>query len=116
MPSLSLDEYQLISDWRTVSILRKEYFMPNDSRIFKAYAKKRGMSIDEYSVFLTGKHFHLKNPNKVTDDRIIEHLNKNCINGKIKYYPDQSDAWIKSFMSRNGYTTKEFLRLYGYIK
>ena len=74
------------------------------------------MSIDEYSVFLTGKHFRSYYPDRVTDDKIIDYLSKNCVNGKLKYYTDQSDAWIKAFMHRHGYSTKEFLRLYGFIE
>lgn len=55
---------------KTVYILKKQHFMPNDSNVYRNLANARGLSTDEYSMFLFGLPFCAANVS-VTDDRIV---------------------------------------------
>ena len=98
---------------KTVYILKKQYFMPNDSNIYRNLANARGLSSEEYSMFLFGLSFCPANVS-VTDDRIIAFLEENTINGQT-YIPSTPDnQWIRSYISRSPYNTEEFIAFYGF--
>lgn len=98
---------------KTVYILKKQHFMPNDSNVYRNLANARGLSTDEYSMFLFGLPFCAANVS-VTDDRIIAFLEENTINGQT-YIPSTPDnQWIRSYISRSPYNTEEFIAFYGF--
>lgn len=70
------------------------------------------MSLEEYSVFLTG--YPYANNRNTTDEKIIEFFEANTIEGRVYISSDTENIWIRSYASRNGYTIKEFVEFYGY--
>ena len=97
----------------TVYILKKPYFMPDDTGTLRNLSNARGLSIEEYIDFLYGLPYC--NPNtSIIDERIISFLQENTINGKTSI-PSTSEAqWIRSYISRTPYTTNEFIEFYGF--
>lgn len=98
---------------KEVFILKKKYFIPTDSQLFRTLAGCRSMSNDEYSLFLFGVPYCTAQTT-VTDDRIIDFLNKNTINGKTFIPPTPDNHWIRSYISRSGYSTSDFIKFYGF--
>lgn len=98
---------------KMVYILKKQHFMPNDSRLFRSMAKDRQMSVEEYSEFLFGVPYCSGNT-QITDERIIAFLNENTVDGMtcIPAVPD--NQWIRSFISRVGYSVNDFIEFYGF--
>lgn len=92
--------------------IRKPYFMPADANRFRSNAQSRGMSVDEYSLFITG--YPLGDARAVTDDQIIAHFKSNLVKGKVYISSDPQHQWIRSLASRNGYTIREFIELYDF--
>lgn len=98
---------------KTVYILKKQYFMPDDSNVYKNLANARGLSSNEYSMLLFGLPFCPPNVS-ITDERIIAFLKENTINGQT-YIPSTPDnQWIRSYISRSPYNTEEFIAFYGF--
>ena len=98
---------------KKVYILKIPYFMPIDSNTFRNLAAARDMSKEDYSQFLFGVSYCSSNTS-ITDDRIIEFLEENTFDG-ITIIPSTPDnQWIRSYISRNNYTTDEFIKLYGF--
>jgi hypothetical protein len=112
---LDFRELEIGVNGSEVSLLRTIYFVParEDLSDFSAYAKKHGMTKEEYGIFLTGKPY--ANDFIITDEKICrffdEHLNEN---GKVYISADPSNQWIKSYASRKGYRISEFIEFYGY--
>jgi hypothetical protein len=50
----------------------------------------------------------------VTDDQITAFLNEHLVDGKVYISSDAKNQWIRSLASRNGYSLKDFIALYGY--
>lgn len=100
------------SDGRVVYIIRKPFFLPTYPEKFRANAQFRGMTSDEYSVFLSG--YTVADSRSVTDDQIITCFEENMVDGKVYISADSKNQWIRSIASRNGYGIKEFIELYGY--
>ena len=113
LDQLSLEELELSTAGRTSSVLKKEYFVPDSPYKFRQFANIRGMSIDEYCLFLTGKEYSTAQAT-VTDEKIIEFLNAHYTNGKLMIPSNNSTQWFRSFISRNGYSIDEIAELYGY--
>lgn len=112
---LSFRENEIIENGSQVSILKVEYFVPNNKDItdFSSYAKKRGMSREEYALFLTGKPY--AKDFSITDEKILDFFEKHLNDqGKVYISADPSNQWIKSYASRKGYKISEFIELYGY--
>lgn len=112
---LGFREHEIALNGSEVSILRVVYFVPAKSDLaeFSSYAKKRGMSREEYAVFISGKPY--VNDFTITDIEIChffdEHLTED---GKVYISADPSNQWIKSYASRKGYRIADFIELYGY--
>lgn len=112
---LDFREIEIAANGSEVSLLRTMYFVParEDISDFSAFAKKHGMSKEEYSIFLTGKPY--ANDFTITDEKICqffdEHLNDD---GKVYISADSSNQWIRSYASRKGYRISEFIEFYGY--
>ena len=68
---------------------------------FRGYANARGMSVEEYSLFLTGAHY-ATGQITVTDDKIVEFLDAHYTNGRLLIPSNNSTHWFRSFISRNG--------------
>ena len=100
------------SDGRVIYIIRKPFFLPTYPEKFRANAQLRGMTSDEYSVFLSG--YTVTDSRSVTDDQIIACFEENMVDGKVYISADSKNQWIRSIASRNGYGIKEFIELYGY--
>ena len=112
---LEFRELEISANGSEVSILRTVYFVPlkEDVCEFSSYAKKHGMSREDYAVFLTGKPY--ANDFTITDVEIRnffdEHLNED---GKVYISSDPSNQWIKSYACRKGYGIADFIAFYGY--
>ena len=95
-----------------VYVLKKPYFRPNHPEYFGACAQQRGMTVDNYSVFLKG-YPHLEQ-RAVTDDRIINFLTQNMKDGKVYISADSQNSWFKNFAHRQGLSINELIELYGF--
>ena len=98
---------------KTVFIMKQPHFMPKDSNEYRILANARGLSNDEYSMFLFGLPFCPMNVS-ITDDRIIAFLEENTINGKTCISSTSDNQWIRSYISRSPYNTEEFISFYGF--
>ena len=97
---------------KIVHIITKPYFIPAYPDKFRANAQLRGMTSDEYSVFISG--YHIGDQRSVTDDQITTFFDENMIDGKVYISSDPKNQWIRSLASRNGYAIKDFVELFGY--
>ena len=100
------------SDGRVINVLRKPFYRPDNPERFRANAQLRGMTTDEYAVFISG-HPYL-DQRSVTDEQIIAFMLENMVDGKVYISSDPKNQWVRSIASRNGYTIKSFIELYGY--
>jgi len=110
---LSFEELHMINSGKTEMILKKEYFIPNNASKFQQYANDRGMTVEEYCSFLTGKGYlnaHLT----INDEKIIRFLNEHYINGMLIIPSNYSTHWFRSFIFKNGYNIDEIAELYGF--
>lgn len=114
MDCLTMEEVKTISNGKTVSILKKEYFCPEDALQFRQLAYARGMNTYDYCVFLTGKNY-AKGHMTITDETIIEYLNSHFIDGKVLIPANASSQWFRTFISRHGYTIDEVASMFGFV-
>ena len=98
---------------KVVHILKKQYFMPTDSHTFRSLAGLRSMTNNEYSMFLFGLPYCTAQTS-VTDDRIIAYLKENTVDGRTFIPSTPDNQWIRSYISRNGYSTNDFIELFGF--
>ena len=106
------DELKLAPLGEIVYILQKPYYKPYDIYKYRLLAQRRGMSLDEYAQFLEGIPYY--GGKNITDNKITEFFEENMVDGKVYISSDSSNQWIRSYASRNGYTLKAFIELYGY--
>ena len=100
------------SDGRVISVLTKPFYRPDNPERFRANAQLRGMTTDEYAVFISG--YPYLDQRSVTDEQIVAFMQENMVDGKVYISSDPKNQWIRSIASRNGYTIKKFIELYGY--
>ena len=100
------------SDGRVINVLTKPFYRPDNPERFRANAQLRGMTTDEYAVFISG--YPYLNQRSVTDEQIIAFMQENMVDGKVYISSDPKNQWIRSIASRNGYTIKSFIELYGF--
>ena len=100
------------SDGRVINVLTKPFYRPDNPERFRANAQLRGMTTDEYAVFFSG--YPYLDQRSVTDEQIIAFMQENIVDGKIYISADPKNQWIRSIASRNGYTIKNFIELYGF--
>lgn len=98
---------------KKISILKKDYFMPNDSATFRSLATARRMSNDEYANFLFGLPYKPAHTS-VTDERIVSFLRENTTNGRTLIPLTPDTQWIRSYISRSPYSMDEFVAFYGF--
>lgn len=110
---LSFEELEIISSGKTISILKEVYFCPENTGRFRQFANLRGMSANEYCVFLTGMNYATAQ-STVDDTKIVEFLNAHYTNGRLMIPANNSTQWFRSFISRNGYTIDEIADMYGF--
>lgn len=111
MDCLSPDEIDISDLGERVYILRQEYFRPKNSNSFRQLANIRGMTVDEYSMFLTGLPV-ASGQSTIDDDKILEFLHAHYVDGRLMIPSNNSTHWFRSFISRNGYTIDEIAKLY----
>lgn len=95
-----------------VHVLTKPYFLPHHPDKFRANAQLRGISLDDYARFISG--YPLGNFRSVTDEQIINFFENNIIESKVYISSDSKNQWIRTLASRNGYSIKDFIELFGY--
>lgn len=100
------------SNGEIVTVFRKPFYRPNDPWRFNTNAQARGMTPDEYAIFLSG-YPHLDQRN-ITDDQIVAFLKGNMVDGKVYISSDPKNQWFRSIASRNGFTIKALIELYGF--
>lgn len=110
---LSMEEIEIISSGKIVSILKQEYFCPEDTSRFRQFANKRGMSTGKYCRFLTGMEY-VTAQSTVHDKKIVDFLNAHYINGRLMIPSNTSTQWFRSFISRHGYSIEGIAELYGF--
>lgn len=98
---LSFEEIEIANSGRHFTVLKKAFFCPEAAVKFRGYANARGMSVEEYSLFLTGAHY-ATGQITVTDDKIVEFLDAHYTNGRLLIPSNNSTHWFRSFISRNG--------------
>ena len=99
-------------DGTVVFCIRKPYFLPKYPDKFRANGQLRGITSDEYAVFLSG--YSLGDARAVNDDQVISFFQENMVDGKVYISSDYKNQWIRSLASRNGYAIKDFIKLYGF--
>ena len=109
---LTSDELDVVSAGKIVFILKKKYFMPENSNKLHQLAEVRNMSVEEYSIFLTGLPLTTAQ-STVTDDKIIEFLYAHYIGGRLMIPSINSNKWFFSLISHNGYSIEQIMELYG---
>lgn len=100
------------ADGDVVYCIRKPYFMPKYPYKFRTNAQLRGITYDEYAVFLSG--YPMGDARAVNDDQVIAFFQENMFDGKVYISSDPKNQWIRSLASRNGYAIKDFIELYGF--
>lgn len=96
-----------------VFIMKEPYFMPNDSNTFRNLAAARGLTTEDYALFLIGIPYCSTNFS-ITDERIINFLKENTVDGRT-FIPSTPDTqWIRSYISRSPYSTDEFIEFFGF--
>ena len=98
---------------KKVFILKKPYFMPEDASVYRNLASVRGLSSDEYSLFLYGIPY-CSYGSSITDERIISFLRENTIDGRTMIPAIPANQWIRTYISRSPYNTDEFIAFYGF--
>lgn len=106
------DEMKCSPMGEIVYILKEAYFRPFDICKFRSLAQRRCMSLDDYAQFVGGVPYF--GGKSITDDQIIGFLEDNLVDGKVYISSDDSNQWIRSYASRNGFTIKAFVEFYGY--
>lgn len=112
---LSMEELEIISSGKIVSILKQEYFCPENTGNFRQFASKRGMSTEEYCKFLTEMEY-VTAQSTVNDEKIVAFLNAYSINGRLMIPSNKDTLWFRSFISRHGYSIKDIADLYGFAE
>lgn len=112
MNMLTEDEYTDAVAGRRVSILKDEFFIPSNMYTFNVCASRRNMSVDEYSKFLYGIPY--SSNKQITDEKIIDFFENHLVNGTVAISSDPENQWIRSYVSRNGFSLADFVNLYGY--
>lgn len=104
------------SDWakgEKIIVLKETYFNAYDPMHFRHLASLRNMTLDEYSMFLYGMPY-ISGQHSVTDDRIINFMESNMVDGRVYIPATPETQWIRSFISRSGYSVDDFIKFYGY--
>ncbi len=100
------------SDGRVINVFTKPFYRPDNLKRFRANAQLRGMTSDEYAIFISG--YPYLDQRSITDEQIIAFMQQNMVDGKVYISSDPKNQWIRSIASRNGYTIKSFIELYGF--
>lgn len=95
-----------------ISVMKVNQFIPKNKSVFQYNATKRGMSSEEYSVYLTG--YVLGNPKTITDEQVMEYFDNNLKEGKVYVSSDPKNQWIRSLAHRSGLGFHGFIRFFGY--
>ena len=109
---LSMKELQIMSSGKTISILKEKYFCPDNTFTFRQMANSRGMSLEDYCLFLTGMHY-ITAQSSVDDEKIVDLLQTYYVDGQIMIPSNNSTRWFWSFIERKGYSFDEIIDLYG---
>ena len=86
--------------------------MPKYPEKFRMNAQLRGLSADEYAIYLSG--YPIGDARAVNDNQIVAFFQENLIDGKVYISSDPKNQWIRSLAFRNGYAIKDFIELYGF--
>ena len=97
---------------KIVYMIRKPFFIPDYPNKFRVNAQLRGMTSNEYALFISG--CPVGDQRSVTDNQITAYFDENLVDGKVYISSDPRNQWIRSLASRNGYAIKDFIELFGY--
>lgn len=100
------------SSGQIVYMLTKPYYRPDNPERFRLNAQLRGMTVDAYSLFMSG--YPCLDQRSVTDEQIVAFMKDNMVDGKVYILSDPRNQWIRSIASRNGYSIKDLISLYGF--
>lgn len=95
------------------TILKEQFFLPEDTAVFRKFAQSRKMTADDYSRFLYGIPYCRKSTS-VIDEKIVSYLEDHTVDG-ITFIPTTPDStWIRTFISRNNFSVEDFIAFYGF--
>ena len=100
------------ADGEITYVIKEPQFAPTYPDKFRSCAQQRGMTADEYALFISG--YHIARQGSINDKQITDFFDKNLVEGKVYISSDPKNQWIKSFASRNGFNIRSFIEFYGY--
>ena len=110
---LSAEEHDAKSSGDVVSVLKKKYIWLHDEGRFRQLAQSRGMTLDEYTLFLFGMPRIVPQGNML-DAQVVEQLEKNLYEGRVRILTSPENVRLRRFADRNGLTVDDLIHLYGY--
>ena len=115
MDFLSEKEMSLIRMGSFVDIMLAPHFLPHPDtqKKFYALAFQRGMSTDQFSIYLTGCSCGLA-IDRSSDERIVQFLKRNVVNDKIYLSSHPANQWIRTLAHRRNLKLSELVELYGF--
>lgn len=111
MECLTEEEIEIASSGKSVFILRQEFFLPDNTAKIRMLADSRGMTSEEYCLFLTGLPM-TTNQSTVNDEKILEFLHAHYVDGRLMIPSNNSTVWFRTFISRHGYSIDDIAKLY----
>lgn len=118
MHELRQEDFDILDGCDVKSIMKKQYLYPPISKqaTYRGLAKKRDMSSHGYASFLGYCGYGPKEARDNTDEKILNFLALNTIEGKTYISSDPSNQWIRGLASRRGYSIDNFIEFFGYDK
>lgn len=113
MDVLSEKELRIIKSGSISKISTHFIPYPSTRQMFYAAAHKRGMSFNEFSIFLTGLPYTTMNT-KVIDKKIVQFLKANQVDGEVFISSHPSNQWIHYIASCRSISLCELVLQYGF--
>ncbi len=96
-----------------ITIMKEQFFLPEDTSVFRKFAQSRKMTADDYSRFLYGIPYCRKSTS-VTDEKIVSYLEDHTVDG-ITFIPTTPDStWLRTFITKNNFSAEDFIAFYGF--
>ncbi len=110
---LSFDELALLEKGKKITLLKQDYFIPGDVGKFNKLALGRRMSLEDYSLFISGMHYGADA--YMTDEKLIEFLKTYYSNGQLIIPENNSTRWFRLFLQRKGLDVNDVADLFGFV-
>lgn len=118
MNKFKKEDYDFLSYCTTVQKLRKNYIInyteDNKNRFEKA-RRVHKLSKEEYCEFL-GYDGHLDSRETKTDEKVIDFLEENLIDGEVYISSEPKNQWFRRYASETGLGIEGLINYFGYIQ